>query len=109
MIVKPFVTFITTDHVYVFSFSTFCASPRFFKIKDYKTRKRIVLNGVYLHDNAIYIKFLLNRDIFMYFYSSTDKILNILLITSVDSPKRNMFKRNMFKPENRKFLVYYVK
>ena len=58
--------------------------------------------------SSIYIKFLLDRDIFMYFYSSTDKILNILLITSVDSPKRNMFKRNMFKPENRKFLVYYV-
>ena len=48
------------------------------------------------------------RHIFMYFYSSTDKILNILLITSADSLKRNMFKQNMFKPENRKFLVYYV-
>ena len=44
----------------------------------------------------------------MYFYSSTDKILNILLITSSDTPKRNMFKQNMFKSENRKFPVYYV-
>ena len=42
----------------------------------------------------------------MYFYSSTDKILNILLITSADAPKA-------WKPEIsgvlRNFLVYYVK
>ena len=44
----------------------------------------------------------------MYYYSSTDKILNTLLVTSADRPKRNMFKRNIFKLENRKFLVYYV-
>ena len=38
----------------------------------------------------------------MYFYSTTEKISNILLITPADTPeqrKRNMFKRNMFKPE----------
>ena len=46
--VKPFVTFITADHVFVFSFFTFCASPRFFKIKDYKTRKSIVVYGIFL-------------------------------------------------------------
>ena len=47
----------------------------------------------------------------MYFYSSTDKISNILLITHANTPehqKRNMFKRNMFKPESRKFLLHYV-
>ena len=57
--VKSFVTFIITDHVYVYSFSTFCASPRFFKIKDYKTRKNIVLYGVYLYDNAL-VQYILN-------------------------------------------------
>ena len=36
-------------------------------------------------------------------------VIKMLLITSADSPKRNVFKRNMFKPENLKFLVYYVK
>ena len=46
--VKPFVTFITADHVSVFTFFTFYASPRFFKIKDYKTRKSIVVYGVFL-------------------------------------------------------------
>ena len=44
----------------------------------------------------------------MYFYILTYKILNILLITSADTTKRNMFKRNMFTAENRKFLVYCV-
>ena len=46
--VKPFVTFITADHVSASSFFTFCASPRFFKIKDNKTRKSIVVYGVFL-------------------------------------------------------------
>ena len=56
---KPFVTFITTDHVYIFSFSTFCASSRFFKVKHYKTRTSIVLYGVYLYDNAL-VQYILN-------------------------------------------------
>ena len=47
------------DYVTVFSFFTFGASPRFFKIKDYKTRKSIVLYGVYLYDNAL-VQYILN-------------------------------------------------
>ena len=92
-----------------FQLFTFCASPKFFKIKRYKTRKNIVVYGVFSWCfSSTYIKCLLDRDISMYYYSSTDKILNTLLITSADRPERNMFKRNIFKLENRKFLVYYV-
>ena len=57
--VKPFVTFITTDNVSVFSFFTFCASLRFFEIKDCKTRKSIALYDVYLYDNAL-VQYILN-------------------------------------------------
>ena len=45
--VKPFVTFITADHSLP-AFFTFFASPKFFKIKDYKTRKSIVVYGIFL-------------------------------------------------------------
>ena len=37
---------------------------------------------------SLSIKFLLNGDIFMYFYSSKNKIMNILLITSGETPKK---------------------
>ena len=90
---KSFVAFITVDHVFFFSFFTFRASPRFFKINDNKTRKSIVFYGVYFYHNVLGL-YVSN---FIFKYSSMDKISNILLITSADSSIVNEVIRGNFK------------